>query len=92
MEQRTRKLITMHKELHPRDDIDRLCISRKEGGRGLAGIEDRVDTSTLEDYIQKHEEGLITAIWNDTDKTIDNRMTITREKWEGKQLWGVLND
>ena len=40
MDQRTRKLMTMHKALHPRDDIDRLCVSRKEGGRGLASIED----------------------------------------------------
>ena len=40
MDQRTRKLMTMHKALHPRDDVDRLYVSRKEGGRGLASIED----------------------------------------------------
>ena len=63
MDQRTRKLMTIHKALHPRDDIDRLYVSRKEGGRGLASIEDSVDASLqrLKDYIQKHEEGLITA-------------------------------
>ena len=33
MDQRTRKLMTMHKALHPRDDVDRLYVSRKEGGR-----------------------------------------------------------
>ena len=38
MDQRTRKLMTMHKALHPRDDVDRLYVSRKEGGRGLASI------------------------------------------------------
>ena len=77
----------MHKALHPRDDVDRLYVSRKEGGRGLASIEDSVDASLqrLEDYIQKHDGGLITAISNDTDNTMDNRMTITRkQKWEGK--------
>ena len=43
----------------------------------------------LEDYIEKHERGLITAIKNDTDNTIDERMTTTRkQKWEGKQLYG----
>ena len=31
MDQRTRKLMTMHKALHPRDDVDRLYVSRKEG-------------------------------------------------------------
>ena len=49
--------MTMHKALHPRDDIDRLYVSRKEGGRGLASIKDSVDASIqrLEDYIGKHE-------------------------------------
>ena len=70
MDQRTRKLMPMHKELHPRDDVDRLYAFRKEGGRGLASIEDTVYASIqrLEDYIEKHERGLITAIRNDTDK------------------------
>ena len=91
MEQRTRKLITMHKALHPRDDIDRQYVSRKNGGRELASIEDSVDASIqrLEDYIEKHEGGLIIAIRNDTDSTTDNTITITRkQKWEGKQLYG----
>ena len=30
MDQRTRKLMTMHKVLHPRDDVDRLYVPRKE--------------------------------------------------------------
>ena len=61
MDQRTRKLMTMHKALHPRDDVDRLYVTRKEGGRGLVSIEDSVDASIqrLEDYIEKHERGLI---------------------------------
>ena len=83
--------MTMHKALHPRDDVDRLYVPRKEGWRGLASIEDSVDTSIqrLEDYIEKYERGLITAIRNNTDNTIDNRMTTTRkQKWEGKQLHG----
>ena len=91
MDQRTRKLMTMHKALHPRDDVDRLYVSRKEGGRGLASIEDTVDASIqrLEDYIEKHERGLITTIRVDTDNTINERMTTTRkQKWERKQLYG----
>ena len=46
----------MHKALHPRDNIDRLYVSRKEGGRGLASIEDNVDASIQQhkDYIEKH--------------------------------------
>ena len=45
MDQRTRKLMTMHKALHPRDDVDRLYVSRKQGGRGLSSNEDTVDIS-----------------------------------------------
>ena len=93
MDQRTRKLMTMHKTVHPRDDVDRLYISRKEGGRGLASSEDSVDASIkwLEDYIEKHEGGLITAIKNNTDNTMTNRMTITRkQKWEEKQLYELF--
>ena len=74
--------MTMHKALHPRYDIDRLYVSR---------IEDSIDASTQrrEDYIEKHEGGLITAIRNDTDNTMDNRMTITwKQKWEEKQHSG----
>ena len=80
--------MTMYKALHPRDDVDSLYIyiSRKEEGRGLASIEDSVDASIqqLEDDIGKHKRGLITAIRKDTENTIDDRITITREK----QLYG----
>ena len=40
-----------------------------------------VDASIrLEDYIEKHEGGLITTIRYNTDNTMDNRMTITRKQ------------
>ena len=61
----------MHKALHPRDNVDRLYVWIKEGGRGLASIKDSIDESIqrLEDYIEKHK-GRLT--W----------MTITRkQKW-----------
>ena len=81
--------MTIHRVLHHRDDVDSLYVSRKDGRRGLISIENSVDASIqrLEDYIEKHE-GLITAIRNDTDSTIDNRMTITRkQKQKEKQLY-----
>ena len=40
-----------------------------------------------------HDGGLITAIKNDTDNTMDNRTTRTKkQKWEGNNSMGVLND
>ena len=86
----------MHKALYLRNDIDRLYVSRKEGGIGLSSIEDNVDASIkrLEEYKEKHEGRLITAIGNDTENTMDNRITITwKQKWEEKQLYGrFIND
>ena len=56
--------MTMHKALHPRDDSDRLYVTRKEGGRRLASMEDSVDELIrgLEDNIKKSKERLITVI------------------------------
>ena len=92
IDQRTRKLMTMHKALHPRVEVDRLYVSREEGGRGLTSIEDSVDVSIqrLEDYIEKDERGLIR---NDTDNTIDDRMTTNRrQKWEKNISMAALDD
>ena len=87
--QRKRKLMTMHKALHPKADVDRIYVSKKGGGRVII-IEDSVDTSIqwLKDDIEKRE-GLITATRNDTDNSKTNRTTITRkQKWEEKQHHG----
>ena len=88
--------MTMHKALHPRDDVDTPNVSRKEGGRRLTRIKDSVDASIqqLEDYIEKHERGLITAIRKDTENMIDDRMTATRkQKWKKKNnCMAALND
>ena len=79
----------MHKAPHARDDVDRLYVLGEEGGRGLAIIEDSVEASIqwLEDYKEKHEGGLITAIKNDAYNTVTKGMTIPREQnREEKQL------
>ena len=95
MDQRTRKPMTMHKALQPRDDVDRQYFSRKEGGSRLTSIEDSIDASIqrLEGYIEKHEGGLITGTRNDTDNRKANRMTILENK-NGKisNSIDVLND
>ena len=74
----------MHKALHPKDDVDRFYVSRKEGG--LASVEVRVDTSIrqLENYMKR----LITATRHYTNCTRINRTIITRKQiWEEKQLY-----
>ena len=66
MYQRTKKFMTMHKVLNPRNVIDRLYVSRKEGGRGLASFEVVVDTTIqwLEEYTIKRKGH---GIWDDLD-------------------------
>ena len=95
MLQRIRKLTTMHKVLHPRDDVDRLYVSGKEGGRGLASIEDIVDVSIqrLEDNMEKQGGRLITTTRNNTNDMRTNRTTITKkQKWEEKRFkWLISN-
>ena len=92
MDQRTKTLTTMHKAVHSRDDIDRLYVSRKEGGRGFYSIKDSVDASSIQRfvvYIEEHGGGLIIATRNDTINTKTNRMTINRkQKWEEEQHYG----
>ena len=57
---KTRKLLTMHNGLHPRSDVDRLYIPRKDDGRELANAEDTVILAkiSLEDHIKKSDERL----------------------------------
>ena len=47
IDKRTRKLLTMQIGFHPKSNVDRLYISRSEGGRGLIGVQDTVETAIL---------------------------------------------
>ena len=68
--------------LHPRDDVDRLYVSRKDGEREFTSIEDSVYTSIerLEDYVEKRGGRLITATRNNTNDTRTSGTTITRKQ------------
>ena len=64
---KTRKLFTIYGALHPKSDVDRLHIPRKEGGRGLISIEDCVELAIrgLEVNVHGSEERLIQAARGD---------------------------
>ena len=55
--------MTMHNVLHPKSNVDRLYIPRKEGGRGLQGVEEAVKVTNLglENYVKDSRERLLTA-------------------------------
>jgi len=50
---KTRKMLTMYKMHHPKADIDRLYVKRKEGGRGLVQVEAayKVEIINIAEYL-----------------------------------------
>ena len=102
MDERKRKLMTMHKALHARDDVDWRDVSRKEGGRELTSIIDSVDASIqrFEDYTENHEGGLIQPpetrrpieITRNTKTNRNNQKTKKEEKkLYGRYKWLINN-
>ena len=64
IDRKTRKVISMNKELHPRGDVDRLYVPRMEGGKGLIGCKMfvKAEDNSLEWYFKHHTEPLIVAV------------------------------
>ncbi|KAI5748311.1 hypothetical protein M8J77_024164 [Diaphorina citri] len=84
MDRQTRKLLTMYGALHPRADVDRLYIPRKEGGRGLLGIEASyiIATEGLKNYLKlKCRETYLGMVYrhlysaNDTNDTEEDDLS-----------------
>ena len=93
MNQRTRKLMKVHKALRQRDDIDKLHMYRKEGERGRVSFENSVDTSIrrFEYFIKKSKERIVSVTRNSRDYIKTNRTTIpSKQKLEEKQLYGYF--
>ena len=61
IDRKTRKLFSIYGALHPKSDVDRLYIPRKEGGRGLISIEDSVQLAirVLERYVHGSKKRLL---------------------------------
>ena len=45
----------MNRALHPKADVDRLYVSRNDGGRGMKSVEEcvRVEENGLSDYLKR---------------------------------------
>ena len=84
IDRKTRKLFTIYGALHPKSDVDRLYIPRKEGGRGLISIEDCVELSIwgLKVYVHESEEGLIQAARGDKIDGLEAASVLKRLKKE----------
>ena len=81
---KTRKLFTIYGALHPKSDVGRLYIPRKEGGRGLISIEDCVELAIrgLEVYVHGSEERLIQAARADKIDGLEAVTVLKRSKKE----------
>ena len=64
MDRKTRKIMTMNKEFHPKCDVDRLYVTRSKCGRGLIGCKSCVITEeiNLGWYLMNHSEPLLIGV------------------------------
>ena len=96
----TRKNLTMYGAMHPKSDVDRLYVKRKEGGRGLISVEQcvRGEENSLGFYVANSEEMLIRGVCASgtirTDETVEkaefkrSRAQKLKQKWRGKAMYG----
>ena len=77
-------MFTVDGALHPKSDVDRLYILRKEGGRGLISIEDCVELAIrgLEVYVHGSEERLIQTARRDKIDVLEAAGVLKRSKKE----------
>ena len=80
---KTRKLFTIYRALHPKLDVDRLYIPRKEG-KGLISIEDCVELVIrgLEVHVHGSEERLIQDARGDKIDGLEAASVLKRSKKE----------
>ena len=66
LNRKKRKLLTIHGQHHPKADVDRLYVPRKQGGRGLMQLEaaHAVEITKLMEYVDRKEDPLITGSQN----------------------------
>ena len=68
---KTRKLLTIHGALHPRSNVSRLYLPRREAGGGLISVEDAINTEerNINVYISQSQECLLKSA--QTRKNVD---------------------
>ena len=97
IDRKTRKLLTIYGGLHPKFDVGRLHIPRKDGGRGLIAIKDCVELAVigLEVYAHGSDERLLQAARGDRVDGLEAASVLKKAKkekrlqdWEEKALHG----
>ena len=83
LDRQTRKLMTMHNALHPKSNVDRLYLPRKDGGRGLLGVEDTVNIAkvSLKRYVNNSTERLLSSLRiTEDDEFIESEADVKKRK------------
>jgi hypothetical protein len=64
LDRKTRKLLTIYGQHHPKADVDRFYVPRKEGGRGLMQLETAhaAEITKLVEYVDRKEDPLIQIV------------------------------
>ena len=100
LERKTQKLLTMHKGLHPKSDIDRLFVCRKEGGRGLVSCESTTgsEENNLGWNLKNWNENLLQGVkhvtileFGESVSKTDFKKPLNQkriENWKEKQMYG----
>ncbi|XP_067945181.1 uncharacterized protein [Watersipora subatra] len=88
----TRKLLTMHGALHPKSDTTRLYFDRKDGGRGLKSLQQRVKEE--EQGIKAHAASMATSgkclgEFQSAALTMDLRHDDEKNDWRTKPVHGA---
>jgi regulator of replication initiation timing len=79
IDRKIRKMQTMHKMHHPKADIDRLYVKRKEGGRGLVQSEAayKAEIINIAEYLNtKYKEDQFVNIFKNHENTQPNMNSI----------------
>ena len=84
IDRKTKKLFIRYGGLHPKPDVDRLYIHRKDGGRGLMAIEDCVELAvrSLEVYVHGSEGRLLQAVTGDSVDDLEAASVLKTAKKE----------
>ena len=80
-------------QLDPKGNVDCLYIPRKEGGRGLQGVEETINLTNLglENYVKESRERLLTAARSmDIDLIEPIRETTIEAKKQKKEERTIL--
>lgn len=78
LDRKTRKLLNMKGALHPKADVDRLYIPRRDGGRGLINLEDsyEIEKQALPKYLHlKQGDKYLGMVYRQTKKTTTEENT-----------------